>query len=276
MTDLFCRKMTWQGHEARLLGNGLVRLLTLTGGGHIAEFRFERSTGLPALNPLWVPPWRTIEPYRYREKTHARKYGSALEGKLLSGLVGHNICLDYFGAPSPEEVKQGLSQHGEAPNARWRVTGSQVRSRRAGLALSVDLPVAGLTLTRQISLCTGESVAYFEETITNQRKVDHIFHWTQHVTLGPPFLAYANSKIAMSASPRGRTFPAEYEEGKSLLRAGRDFRWPLAPGADGKRLCEERRWFHSGAQLAPAAADRILLPAPRFPLGRRLGGKPRA
>ena len=150
MRELSCRKTVWQGREAYLLGNGLVRLLTLTGGGHIAEFRFDRSTGLPALGPLWVPPWRTIEPYRYREKTHAAKYGPLLEGKLLSGLAGHNICLDYFGAPSSEEVKQGLSQHGEAPNSRWRKTGSRVGSPRAELTLAVDIAVAGLALTRTI------------------------------------------------------------------------------------------------------------------------------
>ena len=46
-------------------------MVTLPGGGHIAEFQFLASTGLPVLNPLWVPPWKSIEPYQYRAEKHA-------------------------------------------------------------------------------------------------------------------------------------------------------------------------------------------------------------
>lgn len=201
---------------------------------------------MPTVNPLWVPPWPTIEPYRYREKTHGKKYGPLLEGKLLSGIAGHNICLDYFGSPSTEEVRQGLSQHGEAPNARWRKISSNGGSRRAGVTIGVDLPIAGLTFTRDISVCPGESVAYFHEILTNQRKADHIFHWTQHVTLGVPFLSPDHATVALSASPKGRTFPAEYDEGKSLLQPDREFSWPLAPGADGNSLDLSRPFLKQG------------------------------
>ena len=246
MPQLFCVRTAWRGREAYELGNGLIRLLTLTGGGHVAVFRFERSSGMPDLNPLWVPPWRTIDSDRYRQALHAARYGPPLEGKLLSGLAGHNICLDYFGSPSSEEVKQGLSQHGEAPNSRWRKTNSRARSQRAELTLTVNLPIAELLLARTISLRPKESVAYFEETIANRRKADHIFHWTQHVTLGPPFLSFADSRIAISASAQGQTFPDAYDEGKSLLRAGQDFRWPFAPAVDGQSLDLTRPFLKRG------------------------------
>ena len=106
-------------------GKRVVRLVTLAGGGHIAEFCFQESSGLPTLNPFWVPPWKTIEPYRYREKLHAARYGPPVTGKLICGLVGHNLCLDYFGPPSDEEAKQGLSLHGEAPSAKWQKSGGR-------------------------------------------------------------------------------------------------------------------------------------------------------
>jgi hypothetical protein len=55
MPQLFCGKAVWQAREALReaceLGNGLIRLLTLTDGGHVNPLRFERSSGLPALNP---------------------------------------------------------------------------------------------------------------------------------------------------------------------------------------------------------------------------------
>src|SRR5208337_1775365 len=139
---LFCRPASWHGRKAFLLENSLVQLTTLTGGGHIAELRFADAKGLPCLNPLWVPPWPTIEPYNYREETHRAQYGTLTEGKLLSGLAGHNLCLDYFGSPSPEEAKRGLSQHGEAPSARWRKTRIHLGAQYVALTLGVRLPAA--------------------------------------------------------------------------------------------------------------------------------------
>jgi hypothetical protein len=228
---LACEKTNWNGREAYTLHNDLVELVTLTGGGHIAEFQFLASTGLPVLNPLWVPPWKSMEPYQYRAETHSADYGPVNEGKLLSGIAGHNICLDYFGPPSEEEAAQGLSTHGEAPSAKWQKTKLQVDSEEVGLTLAVKLPVAGLRFSREIRLRRGETVAYISETVINERKADHFFHWTQHVTLGPPFLGHDTSHIAIPGG-RGRTHAGGYG-GNDLLAAGRNFHWPYAPARTG-------------------------------------------
>ena len=242
--DLFCSRTSWRGRQAYALGNSLVRLVTLTGGGHIAEFCFQESSGFPTLNPLWVPPWKTVEPYRYREKLHAARYGAPVTGKLISGLVGHNLCLDYFGPPSDEEAKQGLSIHGEAPSIRWLKSGTQATSEYAALELTVRLPVAGLRFSREIKIRRGESVAFFNETVTNERKADHLFHWAQHVTLGPPFLDPRQSSVAVSAT-KGRTFPHGYED-KALLESSRDFRWPNAPALEGGFVDLTRSFIRPG------------------------------
>src|SRR5271157_3671240 len=177
-----CLKTQWNGREAYTLQNDLVQMVTLPGGGHIAEFQFLASTGLPVLNPLWVPPWKTMEPYQYRAEKDAAVYGPVNEGKLLSGIAGHNICLDYFGPPSEEEAAQGLSTHGEAPNLKWRKSSVRLTARQLSLTLSVHLPEAGLQFSREIQMRVGESVVYLKETVTNERKLDHFFHWTQHAT----------------------------------------------------------------------------------------------
>jgi len=166
---LFCKPATWQGRKGYLVGNNVIRLTTLTGGGHIADLHLEDSTGA-SVSPLWVPPWRTIDPQEYREKDHAREYGTITEGKLLSGLVGHNICLDYFGSPSVEEAKQGMSQHGEAPWSKWQKTGISVGQRKVKLGLSVNLPVSGLRFSREIELRKDEPVVYFKEVVRNEKK----------------------------------------------------------------------------------------------------------
>jgi hypothetical protein len=229
-------------------------MVSLTGGGHIAAFRFTESSGLPDLNPYWDPLWKTIEPYQYRPERHATRYGPPATGKLIAGISGHNLCLDYFGPPSEEEAAQGLSIHGEAPSARWRKTKARVTARQVSLTLSVHLPVAGLQFAREITLRRGESVAYFKETVWNERKADHFFHWTQHVTFAPPFLAPRASRVAISAT-RGKTFPHGYE-GKSLLASARDFRWPFAPSASGGEVDLTRPFSRRGRGcLATALLD---------------------
>ncbi len=241
---LSCSGIKWHGRAAFALENDLIRLVTLTGGGHVAEHRFHKQTGLPALNPLWVPPWKTIEPFLFRPKRDTARYGSPGIGKMLSGLVGHNICLDFFGAPSEEEARQGLSIHGEAPSLRWRKVRAATSTREVRLKLAVRLPVAALRFEREIRLRRGESVAYFQEKVTNERKADHFFHWTQHVTLGPPFLDAQASAVWMPAG-KSRTYPHGYE-GAELLETSKDFKWPYAPGVKGKRVDVTRLFTQRG------------------------------
>jgi len=242
--QLACLKTPWNGREAYTLHNDLVQMVTLPGGGHIAEFQFLESTGLPVLNPLWVPPWKSMEPYQYRAEKDAAVYGPVNEGKLLSGIAGHNICLDYFGPPSEEEAAQGQSTHGEAPSAKWQKSKLHATSNEVSLALAVRLPVAGLRFSREIRLRRGETVAYIAETVFNEKKADHFFHWTQHVTLSPPFLGNDTSLIAISAT-RGKTSAGGYG-GNELLASGRNFHWPFAPGRNGKSIDLTRPFARPG------------------------------
>ena len=228
---LFCEKSSWHGRGAYVLGNDQVRLVALTGGGHIAEFRFAKSTGHSTVSPLWVPVWKLVEPYHYREKVHAARYGAPAVGKLLGGIAGNNLCLDHFGAPSEEEAAQGLAVHGEAGVSKWRKKRLVLTPRRVSLTLEVRLPVAGLTFEREIELRRGESVVYYKETVTNDRKVDHFFDWQQHATFGPPFLSRKDSRLALSGT-RGLVYSGGYE-GRDLLKPGAEFRWPTAPAMGG-------------------------------------------
>ena len=231
-SNLSCRPTLWRGRKGYLLTNGSVQLVTLTGGGHIAEFRFADAAPFSHLNPLWVPPWKTMEPFNYREKVHSRTYGSLLEGKLLSGIAGHNICLDYFGPPTQAETRQGLSQHGEAPMSKWRKTECRTGRRKTSLTLSTRLPAAGLSFSRKLQLEEASPVVYFTETVTNENRKDHFFHWVQHVTLGPPFVSARDSRVALPGA-KAITFPHAYNDKDSLLATNRRFRWPLAPALKG-------------------------------------------
>jgi hypothetical protein len=242
---MFCKPTTWNGRKGFSLGNGVAHLTTLTGGGHIAEFQLENPDGSRGVSPLWVPPWKTIEPHQYNEKLHKKTYGTITEGKLLSGIVGHNICLDYFGSPSVEEAALGMSQHGEAPWSKWAKSKISQTDQRLALEMSVRLPVAGLHFSREIELRKDESVVYFKETVRNQRKSDHFFHWTQHITLGPQFLSQQNSSVALPGT-RAITYPHGYDEGRALLTSNEEFNWPNAPVSAGGKVDLTRPFPHKG------------------------------
>ncbi len=164
---------------------------------------------------------------------------------MLSGLAGHNICLDFFGPPSAEEARRGLSEHGEAPWSQWHETGVSVGLQRVTLKLSVSLPVAQLRFRRKLELRRDESVIYFEEMVRNERKADHFFHWAQHVTLGLPFLSPDDAHVSIPGT-QALTYPHGYDGGRALLSSNKIFRWPRAPLRRGGSIDLSRPFLHRG------------------------------
>jgi hypothetical protein len=225
------KRIQWRGRPAIRLSNGAVELVALQGGGHIAEFCFTGDASKPRTNVLWECPWEGAAPGTAKARRLAAKYGPKGVGEFLASYTGHTLCLDYFGMPSAEEVRQGLPLHGEAGCANWRVIRSATRSAAARAEWRVDLASAGLRFERGIELRKGESVAVFRESVMNRRDADHYFHWVQHVTLGPPFLDAEYSRVFLSGT-RAKTWPLGYEK-KSLVSDDREFRWPRAPRETG-------------------------------------------
>ncbi len=221
------RTVKWKGRPAVRLANGAIELTALTGGGSIADLHL--STGAPEQrqNALWEAPWPSLDPGRYQPRRHNRTYGPEFVGRFLAGFTGHALCLDYFGAPSGAETKQGLSLHGEASVNRWKVLRQSQSKGAATVSMEVKLPNAGLSFQRELRMRSGETVVYVSETVVNHRATDHFFHWTQHVTLGPPFLEEEESMVFLRAQ-RAITWPHGYE-GNSLLANSKEFSWPHAP-----------------------------------------------
>ena len=215
--------------------NDSLRLTMTVEGGHIAEILHKRS----GVNPLWIPPWPSIEPSIYRREKHP-EYGADAESKLLAGLMGHNLCLDLWGSPSAEEAAAGMTVHGEGSILPYEIsTGDE------GLTARCFLPAALLQFERRVRL-DGERVD-FTETVENVSILDRPIAWTQHVTLGPPFLE------------KGLTqFRAPGTKSRSL-ESQRDFEWPFKPRADSS--LEDLRTFTS----APSSAgfDTVLMDARR-------------
>lgn len=207
----------YQNRRAVQLENELVRVTVLVEGGHIAGI-LHKATGV---NPLWTPPWPSIEPSTYDPGKHP-EYGRNAESKLLAGIMGHNVCIDVFGGPSPEEAAAGVTVHGEAS-----VLPYDISLDGDVLLASVEMPLSQLRFERALVL-DGRRVL-ITERVTNLSAWDRPIAWTQHVTLGPPFLQRGRTQFSSNVT-KSRTFEGEFGD---MFPAGVNFDWPMAPTGDG-------------------------------------------
>jgi hypothetical protein len=187
-------------------------------GGHIAEI-IEKTSGM---NPLWTPPWPSMEPSAWSAEQHP-EYGNDSESKLLAGILGHNLCLDIFGPPSAAEHAAGLTVHGESSVVPYRIEASATR-----MIARAHLPLAQLDFEREIELAGSE--VKIRETVTNLTAMDRPLAWTQHVTMGPPFLEAGVTKLDMNA-PASMVFPGDFGAAQPY-KPGARFDWPFAPNKD--------------------------------------------
>lgn len=200
--------------------NDALRLTVTAEGGHIAEI-LEKKSGV---NPLWIPPWPSIEPGSYAPDKHP-EYGADSESKLLCGIMGHNVCLDMFGPPSSAEAAAGMTVHGEAS-----VLPYEIATNGESLIARCTLPIAQLRFERRLHL-EGRRVL-ITETVENLSSLDRPIAWTEHVTLGPPFLEKGTTRFRASAT-----------KSRALGHSG-DFDWPLQPRQTG---LEDLRTFTNAA-----------------------------
>jgi hypothetical protein len=211
----------FRGRRAATLETPHTRITVLQEGGHIAEI-FDKRAGV---NPLWMPPWPTIEPSQF-DRSHTATYGDGVDARLLAGIMGHNLCLDIFGPPSDAEARAGLTAHGEGSVAAY-----ELDAGGHSIVARARFPIAGLDFRRRIDL--GDRAITIRERIENVAGRERAIGWTQHVTLGPPFLERGATQFRASAT-RSRVFESTFGA-DDYLRAGADFDWPFAPAVDDER-----------------------------------------
>jgi hypothetical protein len=254
---------SYRGRRAVSIDTDHLRLTVLVEGGHIAEV-FDKATGI---NPLWAPPWPSIDPSSFDPTTHRDSYGAGSDGKLLAGIMGHNLCLDVFGGPSEDEAAAGVTAHGEASIAPY-----EIRESGDTLTLRATLPLAQIRIERRIEL--HARVLGVRERIESRCAFDRPIGWTQHVTLGPPFLERGVTEFRASAT-RSKVFESQFGA-SDYLRAGACFEWAAAPTLDGgvadlRRFTSEPTSSAYTAHLMDPASDRAFFvafaPAARLAFG---------
>ena len=213
---------TFHNRKAWRLENDQLRVTVLPGGGHVAELTLK---GGREVNPLWVPPWPSLEPGVYQRDKHGSAYGTDSEAATLASIMGHNLCFDYWGAPSPAEFQAGLTYHGEVSTLTWK----RVSGGSADLTYHADLPQARTSMTRTLRL--RGPVVYFEETAENPTSFDKPIGWVQHVTFGPPFVDARTSAFDASGTRAERRVGSQ----------SREFSWPAAEEKDYRRFSPDDR-----------------------------------
>ena len=148
-------------------------------GAHVAEIMLKHPG---AVNPLWIPNYPTIDSDQYDPAIHGMLYGFGHNARLISGLVGHNLCFPFWGDPSQDEAKAGMTVHGETNTMRWK----KLQCSSATITVAATLRHSAIRLVRTVT-CEGH-VVYFDETAENLSAWDRPVAWCEHVTLGSPFL----------------------------------------------------------------------------------------
>ena len=227
------RQGKWKNRKASYIENNRVAMAFLPGGGHIASFILKQG-GAAGLNPLWESPWPSMEPEDYLPGRDDSAYGGPPEGRILACRVGHNLCFDYFGAPTPEEAARGYGVHGEAPVLIWDVQEDIDPSGKAKITALVTLPMSHMSFQRTLTLAHNRQVVQFDSEIKNLNPTDHLTGWQEHPTYGPPFLENGVTIFDANAT-WSMVYPTAFAS-RHRLKIGAEFTWPKAPGADGKKV----------------------------------------
>lgn len=215
---------TYRGRRVWQIENDIVRVTLTVEGGHLAEL-LHKPTGV---NPMWAPPWPSIEPSSFDPAKHGATYGSHGESSLLAGILGHNLCMDIFGGPSDAEAAAGMTPHGEGSIVPY-----QMRMEGDALVAAATFPMAQLAFERRIRL--HGHLAVIEETVHNLASTDKPTAWTHHVTLGAPFVEKGQTQFRLPAT-RSRVYESDFGGEFGRYKPATDFDWPMVPLKNGGTL----------------------------------------
>lgn len=202
------KEETFRGQPAWVLSNGLIRVIVMAQGGHLAEIRLISADPKVNLNPMLTPP----------------------EGEISRGYMGHLLCFPSYGPASPDERAAGLTGHGEAGQVEWKKTKDEVRAEGVTFWYAAELPKTQFRVERTIKIPSGKRIVRVEESVENLAPYDRPINWMEHATVGAPFAEPGKTALDMSAT-RGQVSTGRRED--PLLKPGTPVEWPRGTDFNG-------------------------------------------
>ena len=138
--------------------------------------------------------------------------------------------------PVPRYLRPAVGRGSEGGSHRaWRGLGRAVRAARRAATRSsrrARFPIAGLEFERRIAL-RDRSASSIRETLENIAAADRAIGWTQHVTLGPPFLERGIDAVSrIGHAIEG--IRVDVRRATIIWSPAAEFDWPMAPTLDGR------------------------------------------
>ncbi len=213
----FMQKAAYEGMDAYLLSNDRLELTVIAKGGAFASLVMKDDP--KQLSPLWSPA------------RMARAAGE--QPRRVGSALGHFVCVDGFGSPSPDEKKAGFPGHGEAHTLPWEVRSDSRDGGTSKVVFSVTLPLVQEVLTRTVRMVDGENVIYVESELESLLSFDRPVNWGEHATICAPFL---EPQVTVVDWPVVRSMtrpdPWVYPE-KFRFPPAKEFTWPIVTLRDG-------------------------------------------
>lgn len=208
---------SFEGSPSIVVSNAKLQFTIMKQGSTVASITLTDDP--EKLSPLWNPMRMA------RELGHPAAY---------NGGAGHFICVDGFGAPSPEEKAAGLPFHGEAHTETFAVHSARQGSSTV-VTLTATLPITQEKFTRTFRIIDGENVVHVESDLDSLLGFDRPINWAEHATIGSPFLEPGVTVVDVSGSRSHTRAYTTVDNGdiQRRLKPDQDFQWPLAPGLNG-------------------------------------------
>jgi hypothetical protein len=203
------RETTFKGRPGWVLTNGLMQVTMHASGGHFAEIRLISPDPKKNLNPMLTPPE---------------------DQPSGGGYMGHIGCFPSYGPASPAEAAAGLTGHGEARNADWRLIESEERPAGITAWFAAELPKTQYRMERAVHIPAGKRYMRVEERAENLALFDRPINWMQHATVGPPFAEQGKTTFDASAT-RGEIGTGRGE--RQSLKPSSPVEWPRGTSIDG-------------------------------------------
>ncbi len=155
---------TLAGRQQVVLAGKAATLAVDVAGGSIVDFHLSGG-----MNPLT---------WNYPEKPD-----------LKPRMMGHFVCYDRWGQPSQAELANGMPFHGEAATVAWTIDRQPSTEMGAiSAVVSCRLPIAGMGLTRTLTMHENSSVVHVTDVAKNLNALGRVYNILQHATIAPPFL----------------------------------------------------------------------------------------